>query len=60
LTKTLDSISEIEELDFLEIDVRGEGLRVFKMVKKKLASAVVIQIEFFFIPRTKASQCLVL
>ena len=50
LTKTLDSISEIEQLDFLKIDIQGGELNVFQNGKKKLASAVAIQTEVSFIP----------
>lgn len=50
LTKTLDSISEIEQLDFLKIDIQGGELNVFQHGKKKLANAVVIQTEVSFIP----------
>jgi FkbM family methyltransferase len=50
LTQTLDSISEIEKLDFLKIDIQGGELNVFRHGKKKLANAVVIQTEVSFIP----------
>lgn len=50
LTKTLDSISEIEQLDFLKIDIQGGELNVFQYGKKKLAHAVAIQTEVSFIP----------
>jgi len=50
VTKTLDSISEIEELDFLKIDIQGGELNVFQHGKKKLANTVVVQTEVSFIP----------
>jgi FkbM family methyltransferase len=50
LTKTLDSVSEIEQLDFLKIDIQGGELSVFQHGKKKLAKAVAIQTEVSFIP----------
>jgi FkbM family methyltransferase len=50
LTKTLDSISEIEQLDFLKIDIQGGELSVFQNGKKKLANTVVIRTEVSFIP----------
>jgi hypothetical protein len=50
LTKTLDSISEIEKIDFLKIDIQGGELNVFQHGKKKLTNAVVIQTEVSFIP----------
>jgi FkbM family methyltransferase len=50
LTKTLDSISEIEQLDFLKIDIQGSELSVFQNGKKKLANTVAIQTEVSFIP----------
>jgi FkbM family methyltransferase len=50
LTKTLDSIIEIEQLDFLKIDIQGGELSVFQNGKKKLANTVAIQTEVSFIP----------
>jgi FkbM family methyltransferase len=50
LTKTLDSIREIEQLDFLKIDIQGGELNVFQHGKKKLEDAVAIQTEVSFIP----------
>ena len=38
LTKTLDSISEIEQLDFLKIDIQGGELNVFQHGKKTCSS----------------------
>ena len=50
LTKTLDSIIEIDEIDFLKIDIQGGELNVFQHGKKKLSNTVVIQTEVSFIP----------
>jgi len=50
LTKTLDSIIEIDELDFLKIDIQGGELNVFQHGKKKLSNTVVIQTEVSFVP----------
>ena len=50
LTKTLDSIGEIEQVDFLKIDIQGGELSVFQNGKKKLANTVAIQTEVSFIP----------
>ncbi len=48
-TRTLDSISEIEHLDFLKIDIQGGELSVFENGKKKLADTVLIHTEVSFI-----------
>jgi len=50
LTKTLDSIEEIEELDYLKIDIQGGELDVFRNGRSKLAKTVLIQTEVSFIP----------
>jgi FkbM family methyltransferase len=50
LTRTLDSIEEILELDYLKIDVQGGELDVFRYGKRKLANTVLIQAEVSFIP----------
>src|ERR1700730_16790667 len=49
-TCTLDSIAEIEALDFLKIDVQGSELAVFRNGRVRLAKAVVIQTEVSFVP----------
>jgi FkbM family methyltransferase len=49
-TRALDSIQEIEALDFLKVDVQGSELAVFRSGKKRLAEAVVIQTEVSFLP----------
>ncbi len=47
-TRRLDDIAEIQNLDFLKIDIQGAELEVFKSGKKKLAKAVAIQTEVSF------------
>jgi FkbM family methyltransferase len=49
-TRTLDSIAEIERLDFLKIDVQGAELSVFRHGAARLAQAVAIQAEVSFMP----------
>jgi FkbM family methyltransferase len=49
-TRTLDSIEEIEQLDFLKIDVQGSELMVFESGRSKLSRAVAIQTEVSFMP----------
>jgi len=48
-TRTLDSIEEILELDYLKIDVQGGELDVFRYGKKKLANAVLVETDVSFI-----------
>jgi FkbM family methyltransferase len=49
-TKTLDSIEEIQELDYLKIDIQGGELDVFRNGRSKLSKTVLIQTEVSFIP----------
>lgn len=49
-TRTLDSISEISQLDFLKIDVQGGELAVFRNGTSRLANAVALQTEISFVP----------
>src|SRR5262249_33984513 len=49
-TRALDTIGEIEALDFLKIDVQGSELAVFRTGREKLAGAVAIQTEVSFVP----------
>jgi FkbM family methyltransferase len=49
-TRRLDDIAEIEELDFLKIDVQGSELSVFRHATRLLRSAVAIQTEVSFLP----------
>jgi FkbM family methyltransferase len=48
-TMRLDDIDEIEEIDFLKIDVQGSELEVFRTGRRKLARAIAIQTEVSFI-----------
>jgi FkbM family methyltransferase len=50
VTKKLDLISEIEEIDFLKIDIQGGELNVFQHGREKLANTAIIQTEVSFIP----------
>lgn len=52
-TRTLDSISEIIQLDFLKIDVQGGELAVFRNGASRLANAVALQTEVSFVPLYK-------
>jgi len=48
-TRKLDDISEIQNLDFLKIDIQGGELAVFQGGTVKLSQAVVIQTEISFV-----------
>ncbi|UUX49520.1 FkbM family methyltransferase [Nisaea acidiphila] len=48
-TVRLDDVSEIEELDFLKIDIQGAELEVFRNGTEKLAGCLVIQTEVEFL-----------
>ena len=48
-TRRLDDIDEIEEMDFLKIDIQGTELDVFRSGKRKLAQIVIIQTEISFV-----------
>jgi FkbM family methyltransferase len=48
-TRRLDDVAEIEDIDFLKIDVQGAELEVFKSGRKKLANTVAIQTEVSFV-----------
>ena len=50
VTKRLDDITEIKDLDFLKIDVQGSELSVFRSGRQKLAEAIAIQTEVSFLP----------
>ena len=52
-TRRLDDIAEIEELDFLKIDIQGSELAVFKHGRQRLAKAVAVQTEVSFVPLYK-------
>lgn len=49
-TRRLDDIEEIEQIDFLKIDVQGSELSVFKHGHGRLAEAVAVQTEVSFVP----------
>lgn len=48
-TSQLDDIQEIQQLDFLKIDIQGTELSVFRSGRKKLSNAVAIQTEISFV-----------
>lgn len=49
-TVRLDDIEEIEQVDFLKIDVQGSELSVFRGGRRHLAKAVAVQTEVSFVP----------
>jgi FkbM family methyltransferase len=57
-TRRLDDVSEIQELDFLRLDIQGGELAVFEGGAGKLAQAVVIQTEVSFITLYKGQPSL--
>jgi len=48
-TRRLDEIDEIQDIDFLKIDIQGAELEAFRSGQRKLAKAVAIQTEVSFI-----------
>lgn len=52
-TRKLDSISEIERVDFLKIDIQGGELSAIQGGRRLLSDAVVIQLEVSFVPLYK-------
>lgn len=48
-TRRLDDMAEIEQLDFLKIDIQGGELSVFQSGRQKLAETMVIQTEVSFL-----------
>lgn len=50
LTKRLDDVAEISDLDMLKIDIQGSELAVFESGRSKLDDAVLIQTEVSFMP----------
>jgi FkbM family methyltransferase len=52
-TKRLDDVAEIEQVDFLKIDIQGSELSVFKGGRQRLAKAVAVQTEVSFVPLYK-------
>ena len=53
LTKRLDDVTEIGQLDFLKIDIQGGELSVFRHGRRKLEQAIVVQTEVSFVPLYK-------
>ncbi len=52
-TVRLDDIKEIEDLDYLKIDIQGAELMVFENAVEKLSDCLVIQTEVEFLPMYK-------
>jgi FkbM family methyltransferase len=48
-TRRLDDLTEVEDIDFLKIDIQGGELAVFMHGRNKLRNAVVIQTELQFV-----------
>lgn len=48
-TRRLDDISELDDVDFLKVDIQGSELAVFQGGRAKLANTVVIQTEVSFV-----------
>lgn len=48
-TKRLDDIEEVNQIDFLKIDIQGGELEVFQNARTKLSKAAVIQTEVSFV-----------
>jgi FkbM family methyltransferase len=48
-TRRLDDLAEVDDIDFLKIDVQGAELAVFAHGREKLRNAVVIQTEVQFV-----------
>ena len=52
-TRTFDSITESENVDYLKIDVQGSELSIFRNGAEKLSKAVAIQTEVSVVPLYK-------
>ena len=50
VTKRLDDLDDITQMDFLKIDIQGGELAVFQNGRAKLAGAVAVMTEVAFIP----------
>jgi len=50
MTRRLDNIEEIDQVDFLKMDVQGSELSVLQNGKRRLAKTVAVQVEVSFIP----------
>ena len=49
-THRLDDIDEVQDIDFLKLDVQGSELVVLENAPEKLKSTLVIQVETLFVP----------
>lgn len=49
-TRRLDDIQELEDIDFLTMDIQGSELLVLKNAQNKLRNCVAIQLEASFVP----------
>ena len=52
-TRSLDSIAEIDALDFLKIDIQGGELATFRSGAARLAGAIAVHTEVSFVPLYK-------
>ena len=52
-TKRMDDIVELDDVDFIKIDVQGSELAVFRNASRALADAVLIQTEVAFLEQYK-------
>ncbi len=57
-TRKLDDISEIQDMDFLKIDIQGGELAVFQGGVDRLSRTVAIQVEVSFVALYKNQPCL--
>ena len=53
VTRRLDDIAEISELDLLKIDIQGSELSVFRNGRERLSKAMAIHTEISFVPLYK-------
>jgi hypothetical protein len=49
-TRRLDDVAEIEQMDYLKLDVQGSELAVIQGAARRLQSTVVVQTEVQFVP----------
>jgi FkbM family methyltransferase len=52
-TRRLDDVEEVDQIDYLKMDVQGSELPILENGRGKLADAVAIQLEISFIPLYK-------
>jgi FkbM family methyltransferase len=50
ITHRLDDIDEVQDIDFLKLDVQGSELAILENAPEKLRSTLVIQVETLFVP----------